>query len=67
MCEHVWQWTCDVVSWAGVVPLCSAVVGDGGGFQVAVGRSTHLTSVRVIRKIKKIYMRGDSRCVLISI
>ena len=51
----------------GVVPLCSAVVGDGGWFQVAVGRSTHLTSVGVTRKIKKMYMRGDGRCVLISI
>ena len=47
--------------------LGSAVVGDGGGFQVAVGWSTHLTSVGVIRKIKKMYMRGDGRCVLISI
>ena len=58
MCEHVWQWTCDVVSWAGSFLLCSAVVGDGGGFQVAVGWSTHLTSVRVIRKIKKCIWGG---------
>ena len=42
----------------GLFLLCSAVVGDGGGFQVAVGRSTHLTSVGVIRKIKKFIWGG---------
>ena len=36
----------------GSVLLGSAVVGDGGGFRVAVGRSVHLTSVGDIRKIK---------------
>jgi hypothetical protein len=32
--------------------LGSAVVGDGGGVRVAVGRSINLTSVGDIRKIK---------------
>jgi hypothetical protein len=38
--------------------LESAVVGDGGGVRVAVGRSIHLTSVGDTRKIKKTVYEG---------
>ena len=38
--------------------LGSALVGDGGGVRVAVGRSIHLTSVGDIGKIKKTVYEG---------
>ena len=38
-----------MVSWAGVMPLGSAIVGVGGGVWMAISRSICLTSVGKIK------------------
>ena len=57
-----------MLSWAGVAPLGLCCCWRwGGGVQVAVCRSVHLASVGEYQTDQKLYVRGNSKRVLISI
>ena len=49
----------------GSISLGTAVVVVGGGVRMAISRSIRITSVG--KRFKKIYVRENSRCVMIAI